>query len=110
MQRFAGILFEMQTLDTDRNLRAVWQIDQHNPFPDNRVLVLADLIALRQVGIEIIFAVKHRAQIDGGIEPQSGAHRLFHTFLVDDGQHAGHGRIHQRHMGVLIAAKGRRRA
>ena len=33
-----------------------------------------------------------------------GAHRLLDAFLIDDRQHPWHGRIDERHMGILSAA------
>jgi hypothetical protein len=64
---------------------------------DDRLLVLADLVALRQVGIEIVLAVEHRALVDLRLEAEPGAHRLLDAFLVDHRQHAGHRRVDQRH-------------
>ena len=63
------------------------------------------LIALRQVGIEIILAVEHRAQVDLRVQPKPGAHRLADALLVDDRQHSGHGRIDQRDMAVGLPPK-----
>ena len=58
VQRFSGVLFEMQPFDTDRD-GFVRQVDNHLPLAHNRRLVLADLVALRQVGVEIILAIEH---------------------------------------------------
>ena len=71
----------------------------------DRRLVLADLIALRQVGIEIVLAVEHRLQIDLRLQAEAGADRLPHAFLVDHRQHAGHRRIDQRDVRVGLAAE-----
>ncbi len=60
VQRLAGVLLEMQPLDADGDGLAVREIDDHLALADDRRLVLADLVALRQVGIEIILAVEHR--------------------------------------------------
>ena len=61
VQRLAGVLLEMQPLDADGDGLAVGQIDDDLALADDRRLVLADLIALRQVGIEIVLAVEDRA-------------------------------------------------
>ena len=76
MHRLAGILLEMQPFDTDLARGAVRQPRTQRPLADDRLLVLADLIALRQVGIEIVLAVKHAEQIDLGIQAKTGADRL----------------------------------
>ena len=64
VQALAGVLLEMQPLDADGDRLAVVEIDDHLALAHDRLLVLADLIALRQIGIEIILAVEHRFQID----------------------------------------------
>ena len=56
---------------------------------------LADLIALRQVGIEIVLAVKTRPFVDLRLEAEPCAHCLLNAFSVDDRQHARHRRIDQ---------------
>ena len=81
------------------------QIDHDLALADDRVLVLADLIALRQIGIEIVLAVEHRAMIDLRLEAEAGADRLRDAFLVDHRQHARHGRVDQRDLAVGLAAE-----
>ena len=105
VQRLAGVLLEMQALDADRDRLAVRRGDRHLALAHDRRLVLADLVALRQVGIEIILPVEHRFEIDPGLEPEPGAHRLPDAFPVDDRQHAGHGGIDQRDVGIGLAAE-----
>ena len=63
----------------------------------DRVVQLGDLIALRQVRVEVVLAVKGREQVDVRFQAQSGAHGLRDAFLVDDGQHSGHARVHEGH-------------
>ena len=105
VQRFAGILLEMQPLDADAHRLAVGHVDHDLALADDRRFVLADLVALRQVGIEIVLPVEHRFQIDLGFEPEPGAHRLAHAFRIDHRQHAGHGGVDQRDMSVGLAAE-----
>ena len=110
MQRLAGVLLEMQPLDTDPHGLTVRQIDDHLAFSDERRFVLADLITLREIGIKVVLAVEHRFQVDPRREPEAGAHRLFDARLIDDRQHARHGRIHERDLRIGLAAKDRRSA
>ena len=105
VQRFAGVLLQMQPLDADGDALAVRQIDDHLALAHDRRLVLADLIALRQIGIEIVLPVEHRFEIDLGLQAQARADRLAHAFLVDHRQHARHRRIDQRDMAVGLAAE-----
>ena len=83
----------------------VGQIDDDLALAHDRRLVLADLVALRQVGIEIVLAVEHRFQIDPRLEPEAGADGLPDALLVDHRQHAGHGRIDERHVRIGFAAE-----
>ena len=104
VDRLAGVLLQVQPLDADLERLAV-DVDLHLALADDRLLVLRDLIALRQVGIEVVLAVEHRGQVDLGVEPQAGAHGLRDASLVDHRQHAGHGRIDERDMAVGRAAE-----
>jgi hypothetical protein len=60
VDRLAGVLLQVQALDADLRVDA---IDQSTDLAlaDDRMLELADLIALRQVGIEIVLAVETSA-------------------------------------------------
>ena len=115
VKRLPCILFQMQPLNADLDvfklpLPVRSDGHEHCSFADNRLLELRNLVALRQVGIEIVFAVKHRLFVDLRLQPEPRAHRLLDTFLIDDRQHPGHRGIDQRHMRVWRAAKIRRSA
>ena len=105
VQALARVLFQMQPLDADRDSLAAQQIDDHFALADDRVLVLADLIALRQVGVEIVLPVEDRVEIDLRLQPEPGADGLGDAALVDHRQHAGHGGIDQAHMAVRLASE-----
>ena len=74
--------------------------NDHRALADDRLLELRDLIALRQVGIEIVLPVENRFVVDLRLQPEPGADRLLDAFLVDDRQHARHRRIDQADIGV----------
>ena len=61
-----------------RTLRATpgAEVDEHLARADDRVVELADLVALRQVGIEVVLAVEAREAVDRGLQPEPGADRL----------------------------------
>ena len=110
VHRLAGVLLQMQALDADADLFGRRQVDRDLALADDRMLVLADLVALRQVGVEVVLAVEDRALVDLGVEAEPGANRLAHAFLVDHWQHARHRRVDQADMGVRLAAEGGRGA
>jgi hypothetical protein len=72
---------------------------------DDRLLELRNLVALRQVRIEIVLAVEHRAVVDLALRPSPVRTACSHAFLVDHRQHAGHGGIDERDIGVGLAAE-----
>src|ERR1051326_1824318 len=76
VQALAGVLLQMQPLDTDLHRFAAGHIDEDFALPDRRLFVLRNLITGGQVRIEIVLPVEHRVQIDLGFEAQSGTHRL----------------------------------
>ena len=102
MDGFTGILFHVDTLDTHEPRRPIAHFHQHLTFAHDRVVKLRDLIALRQVGVEIVLAVKSGIQVDPRLETQPRAHRLFYTEFIDHGQHAGHGCINKSHIRVRL--------
>ena len=110
VDRLSGVLLQMDALDPDLSRDAGLDIDQHLALADDGVLELADLIALRQVGIEIVLAVEDRAQVDRRLQPQPGAHRLFDAEAVDHRQHARHRRVHEAHVRIGLGPELRRRA
>ena len=76
VQAFAGILLEMQPLNADLPGDATLQIDLDHALAYDRILVLRDLVAGRQVRVEVVLAVEHRAQVDLGVQAEPGPHRL----------------------------------
>ena len=58
VQRLAGVLLEMQPLDADFDPLGRRHIDGDDALADDRALILRDLIALRQIGIEIVLAIE----------------------------------------------------
>ena len=100
MDRLARILFQMDAFNAHQTRHTGRHFDQHFPLAHDGVVKLADLIALRQVGVEIVLAVKGRTQVDRSLQPQPRAHRLFDAKGVDNRQHARHGRIDKSHVGI----------
>src|SRR5579872_3302468 len=74
------------------------------------MLVLADLITRRQIGIEVVLAIEATDHVDVCIQAEPGAHRLGHAFAVDHRQHAGERRVDEADLRIGRRAKIRRRA
>ncbi len=88
MHGLAGILFQMRAGDPDALRRAILQHDVHMALGHDGQFVLADLIALRQVGIEVILSREHRHRRDAGGDGQTELHGHSHRGLVQHRQHA----------------------
>src|SRR3569623_394386 len=95
VDRLAGVLLEVKPLDTNLHHFAVREFDGHLALADDRLLELADLVALRQVRIEVVLPVEGRFEDDLRLQAEAGADRLRDTLLIDDRQHTGHRRVHQ---------------
>jgi hypothetical protein len=110
VQRFAGVLFEVRAHDADGPRGAALEHDVDFAAMHDRQFVLADLIALRQVGIEVILAREHRAPCDLAArrKPELDGHR--DSCSVQHGQHAGVAEIDEARLAVRCCAVGRRRA
>ena len=87
VQRLAGILLEMGPGDTDDLFAAILKLNGNPSGPDDRQLILADLIALGQIRIEIIFARKHRPRRYLGGDGKAEHHRHAYRLAVENGQH-----------------------
>src|SRR5665647_1647376 len=98
-------LYSSAASDVYKRQLAIGEIDHHLALAHHRLLVLADLIALRQIGIEIVLPVEHRLEIDLRLQPEPRADRLADAFLIDHRQHAGHRGVDQRDMAVGRAAE-----
>ena len=109
VDRLAGVLLQMQALDADLHRLAV-DVDLDLALADDRAACTGDLIALRQIGIEVVLAVEDALQVDLRLEAEAGAHRLRDAFRVDHRQHAGHRRVDQRDVAVGLGAECRRSA
>src|SRR5277367_4841281 len=60
MQRFSSVLLEMQSLNPNSKWHIIVPNDVHKSFPHNRRFVLTDLVALRQIRIEVVLPVEDR--------------------------------------------------
>ena len=105
MHGFARVLFKVDTFNAHLACNARLHIDDDFAFAHDRVIELRNLIALWQIRVEIVLAIKGRLQVNLCLEAQSGAHCLLNTELIDNRQHSGHRRVNERHVGVWLCAK-----
>ncbi len=105
MHRLTGILLEMQPFDADPDLLLGRDVDQHLALADDRKLELRDLIALRQVRIEIVLTVEDRASVDLGLEAEPRSDRLGDADVIDHRKHARHRGIDEGHLAVRLGAE-----
>ena len=106
MHRFARVLLKVNALNAHHTRCTVTHFNEDFTFTDNRMVQLADLIALWQVRVEIVFAVKGRKFVYFSFQAKPSAHGLSDTFFIDHWQHARHAGIHKGHIRVGLSAKG----
>src|SRR6478752_873738 len=101
----------MRPGDPDRDAAVVARHDEL-PAGTERLVVLADLVRLRQVGIEVVLAVEDSALGDGAVEREPELDRLFDRAPVRYGQRTGEGktdwadvRVRRIAVGVATAAE-----
>ena len=72
------------------SLVALANLDRQRAAADDGQLVLADLVALGQVGVEVALAGKDVVGLDFAAQGQGHAQRELHGAAVDDRQHPRH--------------------
>ena len=75
-----------------------------------RLVVLRNLVALGQIGIEIILAREDRGLVDLAVQRRRGQHRKLHRLLVQHRQRAGQSQAYRTDIGVRRIAKAGRAA
>ena len=83
----------------------VFSVNDQLAAPDNGLLELTDLIAFRQIGVEIVFSIEHRIGVDLGANCQPEFHRHAHGFFVQYRQHAWEAEIDRAGLAVGLSAK-----
>ena len=90
MDELSGVFFEVQVVEADA-LRLAVGYDVEVAALRYRVLVLRYLVGLRQVGVEIMFAVEARAVLYLAVEAEAHFHGEVYRVVVDDRKRAGDG-------------------
>src|ERR1019366_10561073 len=82
VQRLPGILFEMRAGQCDFDRAACGRNDRNRAALHDRNLVLRYLVALRQIGVEVILAREYAALVDRAANRQAESDRALDRALV----------------------------
>ena len=109
MKRLAGVFLEMKPRDTNALGLAI-VCDGKPAAGGQRQLVLGDLIALRKIGIKVVFASETGMFVNSAVQREGGSHAHFYGAPVQNGQCAGQSKTHRADIGIWRIAKSRRAA
>jgi hypothetical protein len=106
VQRLARILFEVHADDADAS-RVSARLELQYPLGGERTVVLRYLIALRQVGIEVVLPREHGPLVNRAPERKRRARGELHRLAVEDGERARQPETHGARVGVGRRAEAR---
>ena len=106
MQRLAGVFFKMGAGHADALGLAVFQLDIDMAGADDGQVELRDLVALGQVGIEIVFTREHTAVRHLGVDGHAEFYRHMHGLFIQDRQHPRQRDIDHAGLGIGLGAVG----
>ena len=109
MYRLAGVFLKVRAGQADAPPLAFAEVDVEMAAAHHGVGQLADLIALRQVGIEVVLAVEAALAGDFAFHGKAERHRHAECALVQHRQNAGQPQVHARGAAVGVAACRHRR-
>ena len=72
---------------------------------DDGQFVLRNLVALRQIGVKVVFARKDGTRRDRGVDSQPEHRRHADDFLIQDGQYTRVTEVNQARLGVRLSAE-----
>ena len=101
MQALARVFFQVHAGDTDFFRRAI-DLDFNQPMLRQRLVKLGNLIALGQIGIEIVLAGEDRSFVDAAVQRHSRERGKLHGFTVQHGKSPGK----PRHTGQTLVFGG----
>src|SRR5450759_2797396 len=94
MNRLASIFFEVSARQPYSLFSAIDNSVDGTAF-DNGQFVLADLVALGQVGVKIILARENRATVNLGADREPEADRALDCAAIEHGEHARQRDVHR---------------
>ncbi len=106
VHQLARVLLDMDALDPDDlvfgNARLLVRLDRQRTLAHQRMVELRNLVALRQVGVEVVLAVEPAPAVDRRLDRHPGAHRLADALAVGHRQHARHRRVDEGDLRVRL--------
>ena len=105
----AGVFLKMRMVNRELALAAVRQSVIERSATHDGLRHLADLIALRQVGVEVVLAVEGAAPADLGADGEAKGHGHAHGARVQYGQRTGQAQIYRACLCIRCSAKPRAR-
>ena len=104
MQGFACVFFQVRAHQADRFFLLI-QEELNRTTHHHRDLKLTDLVALGQVGVEVVFAREDAARRDSRANRQTELNGPFHRTLVHHRQRARQRQIHRAGLGIGLGSK-----
>jgi hypothetical protein len=99
VQVLARVLLDVHARDP-RSTRLTIEVERQLAARGERLVELTDLVALGQVGIEVLFARELASRADPTSERQSRADGQPHSALVDGRERSGPTQTHRAHIAV----------
>ena len=111
VHKLARVFLHVQTLDSDAFEVGVFPFLRHLHFDPavfgDRLVVLGDLVVLRQIGVEILLAIKLAVLGDVEVERHRRLHCILEHPLIEHRQRARQPTHHGVNVGVGVVAEGR---
>ena len=104
VQGLAGVFLQVRACQPN-GLLAIVRDNGDRPTLNDRDFVLTDLVALRQVGVEVVLAREDAALVDRSADRQSEADGALDRALVQYRQHARQRDVDRRRLGVRCRAE-----
>jgi hypothetical protein len=90
VDRLSGILFHMDAGDPDVPSGPVLQFDFQIPICADRIFVLRNLVALREIRIEVVLAGKNGTGSDGTMGGKTHSYDIIDKVEIEYREDAGH--------------------
>src|SRR5215469_14557314 len=110
MQALAGVFFQMHACDANALASASLRGDFDVAVLGKRLVVLRDLVALGEIGIEVILAGKDRVLANLAVEGHRREYREFHRQSIEHRESAWQPEAHRTNIRVRRIAELRRAA
>src|SRR5690606_40156575 len=93
--RTCSVLFQMNAGKRDACERSAG---------NERILILTDLVPLRDIGIEVLFTIKFSKCRKRSSHGKTNLEHMLHCFLINDGQRSRMGETYRTNMSVRLSS------